>query len=170
MQVFSRSRFVVAEKTDDQTLRVVSNQVDTFHELRVTLTVDVPRRLITAAEAEFMRLPYTMCADVTQRANKLAGVSLEGGLYHKLRDALGGPGGCLHLHDTTIEAIKAVFQSEAAFVPPTVSPEEFQAVVHQLYAGSCYAHSHAVEEKMAARCYLPTLYAHWLSTVSAPRK
>ncbi len=163
MQVFSRSRFVVAEKIDDKTLRVVSNQVDTFHELRVTLEIDVPGRLITHAEAEFMRLPYSMCADVTGRVSKLAGVSLEGGVHHTLRDALGGPGGCLHLHDTTLEAIKAVFQAEAAFVPPEMAPGDFQEMIHKLYGGTCYAHSHSVEEKTAAMCYLPTLYAHWLA-------
>ncbi|MFZ5644648.1 MAG: DUF2889 domain-containing protein [Bacillota bacterium] len=147
MKIFTRSKHVTCDKTGDNTLETRSCLVDTMHEIEVFITIDIEKREITSARAEFLRAPYIFCSGASENTKNLSGLKIDDDkIGNKIRAAVGGPGGCFHIVDLTLDAVKAIKQSLYSFI--TGSLEKRLRTFDNFLHDTCFAHSHTVEEKI----------------------
>jgi hypothetical protein len=147
LKIFTRSKHITCDKTADNLLETRSALVDTVHEMEVLITTDIEKREIIAASAEILRAPYLICAEAALRVNNLAGLSIDRKkITSAINELVGGPLGCAHLIDITLDAVKVIKQSLYVFVPGEF--EERMRTFDGLLRNSCYAHSQALEEKI----------------------
>ncbi|MHB8157702.1 MAG: DUF2889 domain-containing protein [Desulfocucumaceae bacterium] len=147
MRIFTRSKHVTCDHTEGGLLVTRSGLIDTVHEIEVIITTDIDKKEIIEATASIIRAPYTICAGAAERARGLAGLKIEEArISVKITDILGGPQGCFHLVDLTLEAIKAIKQSLFSFI--TGEREEKLRTFDGILHGTCFAHSHSVEVKI----------------------
>jgi len=146
LKVFNRTKYVNCDKTGDSTLETRSGIVDTLHEMEVVLVADMRKMTIIRAESGIMRAPYRICREISARAGALAGLTIDGEIGRNIRSLVGGPGGCYQLEDLCLEAVKAIRQCDYAFEKG--GHEELIRRFDRALRGTCYAHSHSLEEKI----------------------
>lgn len=146
MLLFSRSRFITGTRIDAERLLVRGVSTDTYHELMVELTVDMPRREIVSTNGQFLRGPYRFCAEVTRLLPSLAGLVVGGGVSKVIRERIGGAAGCTQLVDLLLEVLKGVEQCDEFFIErdPDFDPLLYW---HDKLTGKCFAQGHTLEEK-----------------------
>ncbi|MHB1126918.1 MAG: DUF2889 domain-containing protein [Bacillota bacterium] len=146
MEIFNRCRFLNAVKLDEQTVQVKSTTLDSIHEFTIILVVDFINRQIKSAKAEVQRAPYAMCFDIDTLVDRAVGWSIDEGIGKKAREAFVGSHGCFQILDTFIDAVKAVYQCDAAFIPGEV--DERIGYYHERNKGTCFAHNFSLEDKI----------------------
>lgn len=145
--MFSRSRNSTARMTGDNVLLITSSLLDSVHEMEIFISVDLTSYKIIETNFEMKRAPYTFCFDMVGKAAKLNGFSvLEGNIGKRVNQLLSGKEGCLQLADLSLEAIKLVNQSIIGMLPGG-RLEMLKTFDHKLQ-GTCYGHSHPLEEKI----------------------
>ncbi|MHB1418993.1 MAG: DUF2889 domain-containing protein [Bacillota bacterium] len=146
MEIFNRCLFINAVKLNDHTVQVKSTNLDSVHEFTIILVVDVNDRLIKSAKAEVQRAPYAMCFDVGSLVDQAVGWNIDEGVGKKAREAFVGSQGCFRILDTFLEAVKAVYQSDSAFIQGEF--EEMLGFYHERNKGTCYGHNFPLEDKI----------------------
>lgn len=147
MKIFTRTKHITCDKTEENILETRSGLLDTVHELEVVIATDIAKREIIKASAVFVRGPYLFCAEAAGRAEGLAGLKIDQPkITSRIVELVGGPKGCAHLIDLTLDAIKTIKQSLYVFVPGEY--EERMRTFDQLLRNTCYAHSQSLEEKI----------------------
>lgn len=146
MLIFNRHRCITCEKEDRRTLIVRASSVDTFHEMFLTMTVDMETREISSAAGELIRGPYTFCRETAALLPSLRNAKIEAGVSRTVAEKIGGPHGCTQLVDLVLEALRAVGQCEESFI---TDMEGFDSLAywHGKLAGKCHTHSHSLAEK-----------------------
>jgi len=147
LKIFTRSKHITCDRTEDNLLETRSGLLDTVHEIEVLITTDIARREIIKASAVILRAPYLICSKAAGRAEGLAGLKIDQSkISSRIVDLVGGPEGCSHLFDLTLDAVKAIKQSLYVFTPGEY--EERMRTFDGLLRNTCYAHSQSLEEKM----------------------
>lgn len=146
MKVFNRAKYVNCDKLDDFTLETRSGIIDTLHEIEVVIVTDMRNMEIIRAESAIIRAPYKLCREISDKAEVLTGITMDGKIGSNIRNMVGGPKGCYQLEDLCLEAVKAVKQCVYAFEPGNHSEllRSFDAVLR----GTCHAHCYSLEEKI----------------------
>lgn len=147
MKVFTRTKHITCDTTADNILETRSGLLDTVHEIELLITTDIAKREIIKASALIIRAPYLICAEAARRAEDLAGLKIDQNrISSRIVELVGGPEGCAHLIDLTLDAVKAIKQSLYAFTPGEY--EERMRTFDQLLRNTCYAHSQSLGKKM----------------------
>ncbi|MHB1421474.1 MAG: DUF2889 domain-containing protein, partial [Bacillota bacterium] len=123
MQIFNRSRSFNVEVLHDHVVRIRAVNLDTYHEISITMDVDCDLHLILSANAEMQRVPYRSCARVAGIVEQAVGWSTDQGTGKKAREAFSGPQGCIQLLDLFTETLKALNQSQFPFMPAATREE-----------------------------------------------
>jgi len=146
LKIFTRSKHMTCDKTADNLLEARSGLIDTIHEIELLIILDLEKREILKASAVLLRAPYSFCSETAKRAANLAGLKIDQKkISSAINELVGGPQGCSHLYDLSMEAVKAIRQSLKAFTPG--NKEERIDYFDSLHHGTCHAHSHSLEEK-----------------------
>lgn len=139
MYVFNRS-ININIQSEDEGESVIVNGVfmDSYHEVSLTLWVDMRDFAITAAEGELRRYPHPDCIVTGNRIKNLVGLKLARGVRKKITEAVGTDAGCTHLADLALECVKALIQAKYSLMHLTLSEEEIQKQTEAYLRGSCY--------------------------------
>lgn len=137
MYLFNRSVSVNVRSTNENTLTVDGVFLDSFHELCLTLEVDLKSYAIISANGQLRRTPHTDCAQTQERIKNLVGVNLSRNVRKQVQAAVGLESGCTHLTDLTLECVKGVIQAKFQLMLDTMQPEEIKAYVEQDLRGNC---------------------------------
>lgn len=146
MKVYSRSKYVSCEKTDEYTLETKSSIIDTIHEMEVVIVTDMKENVIIQARSQMVRAPYKICFEVCQLASGLAGLKIDQNIGKNVREIMGGPCGCFHLQDLSLEAVVAIKHSSFAFTADDRAQRLRKA--DPVLRGTCYTHSRPLEERI----------------------
>ncbi|MFC1857962.1 DUF2889 domain-containing protein [Thermodesulfobacteriota bacterium] len=103
---FRRDTIIECQLTDeDHTLSAYLS--DDVHELVVRMTVSSKDQKVKAIHSQCLRAPYLVfCQLPFPRVSELVGLSLDADFKKKLKEAVGGRQGCIHLTDLIIELIR----------------------------------------------------------------
>ena len=130
------------EEVDERTVKVISSMCDSFHEITVFLTVNLPDGIIQEARAEFVRKPDEICGQTVELMDRLQGLTLGKGIIKNASRLIGGGSGCTHLVDLVVEAAKAFLQASFVIRFRNLSSfEEAKEMVTDDLAGTCLFHS-----------------------------
>jgi hypothetical protein len=145
---FDRHKHALVEEEDGQFL-VRADLCDTFHEMAVFLRVDGASRVILEARAQMLRVPYRPCLAVESALACLVGEAVAPGVGKKVKAGVGGPGGCLHLSDLTMDALRSFLLAvrSAQGVLEMTPAERYRANYEEL-KGTCRTFSREPEGEL----------------------
>ena len=137
MDLFNRYQYVHVETVSQRNLAVSGNFMDKHHEINLRMTVTLPGLEVSEANGRFVRCPYECCHSAQANLEKLTGLTVGPGVRKKIREALGGPTGCVHVVELANGMASAVLQAyfELLFLKKT--PEEMEELKRRFLAGSC---------------------------------
>ena len=101
-----RDRRLVPTTTLDGGLR----QAGTVHHMRIAIKVAVATLVIEDIEAELPAFPHDECAEMNRSLEKIKGLILSPGFTAKVRSAIGGRKGCIHLTTLLLAMAPAALQ------------------------------------------------------------
>ena len=140
--IFNRFKNTQVELIDDNTLKVISTMTDTYHEIIVTLKVNISDSNIIEASAQFLRQPDVMCKETAKFIEKLVGVSLGRGITKNAIALIGGTSGCTHIVDMVLESAKAFVQGKFTKQFNDIGDRE-KAIgfINKQLEGTCWYHA-----------------------------
>ena len=142
MILFNRYKNTQVEKLDNDILKITSTMCDTFHEIDMVLYVDLNDTIIKEAKIQFIRQPDIICKETAKLADVLVGLSMGPGLTQKVKELLGGPSGCTHLMDLTLEAARAFMQGKFKMEFEVVGDhDKAKKELEKKLAGNCWFHT-----------------------------
>lgn len=142
MIVFDRHIACQVEELEDNQAKVTATLCDTFHNIVVSIRVELPDAKILDAQAEFIRVPDKMCRETGALMSGLKGVILGKGIRKNTLRVLGGAAGCVHLTELVIAAAEALTQG--IFTMRYRSCKDFENAKNSFtgeMAGKCYFHT-----------------------------
>ncbi|MDA8333587.1 MAG: DUF2889 domain-containing protein [Peptococcaceae bacterium] len=137
MDLFSRYQYVHVESIAPKELVVSGNFMDKHHEIHLRLSIALPGLKISEAGGRFVRCPYERCQAAAANLGKLTGLTVGPGVKKKIREALGGCGGCVHLVELAAGMTSAVLQAYFELLFRSKTPEEIEELKRRLLTGSC---------------------------------
>lgn len=113
-----------------------------IHDMTVRLTVDIDR-LVRKVEVAFDGAPHEYCKGIADAYHALEGLTVGAGWYQKVRERVGGTGGCTHVTELMGPIATAVMQTlyPALNRRREASPEAGRKPPIQL--DGCHAHARA---------------------------
>ncbi len=138
MNIFNRSITINVRTTDGKTVTVDGVFLDSYHELCLTLAVEMDEFTIITANGEFRRIPHEDCHHGLDRIPNLVGLRLAHGVRKQIIAAVGSDVGCTHLADLALECVKALVQAKHSLMKLSLTPEEIQACSEEYLRGTCY--------------------------------
>lgn len=139
MYVFNRTININIQSEDEgKTVAVNGVFIDSFHEVCLTLQVDVANFAITAADGELRRFPHPDCKQTANRIHNLVGLKLARGVRKQILEAVGSQTGCTHLADLALECVKALVQAKYSLMRLTLKEEDILRQTEDYLRGSCY--------------------------------
>jgi len=138
MYLFNRSISVNVRSIDTNTVTVDGVFLDSYHEICMTLLVDIESHTITSAGGEFRRVPHTDCMETQKRIKELIGINLNRNVRKQVQMAVGLKHGCTHLTDLTLECIKGFMQATYQLMHLTMQADQVNELVEQYLAGNCF--------------------------------
>jgi len=138
MYLFNRSISVNVRSIDTKTVSVDGVFLDTYHELCMTLEVDVESQTITAATGQFCRFPHTDCAETQERIKRLIGTNLNQNVRKQVQTAVGQKNGCTHITELTLECVKGFMQATYKLMNLTMPAEQVDELIEQYLEGNCF--------------------------------
>ncbi|MDR3288410.1 MAG: DUF2889 domain-containing protein [Peptococcaceae bacterium] len=144
MNLFNRSITVNVNTADKKILEIAGTFIDSYHELYITLVVDIEQNQIDEARGEMKRTPNEHCFYVEGLIPQLKGISLETGIRKRVLQTVGGSGGCTHLTELVLECIKGAIQGRFKLMElsrPELSLEDLVRTGASMYKNSCYTYS-----------------------------
>lgn len=137
MNLFNRTISVSVKDVDDQHVAVDGVFIDSFHELVLSMTVNIENFIVTASHGEFRRAPYEDCLCTVNLTGNLVGVNLSRNVRRQVVTAVGGEKGCVHIEELALECIKGVKQANVALLGRRMSPEEVYSRIYDSLEGTC---------------------------------
>lgn len=140
---YPRTRTTEITRVTERVVGVSNVIVDAFHHLEVYLELDVAdpfHIVICHAEGRMKRVPYSICYQPLSRMAQLVGMQVERGLYQRVKEAVGGPQGCVHLVDLTMDGIRLAMQAIAVVWTEGLPEEEAAERQRLLLGGVCIAY------------------------------
>ena len=105
-EIYERNINVSVTKISDNLMRTKASLLDLNHNMRVDLVVQVSTRTILDVNCQMVKTPFEICGITRHRAQQLIGLKIERGVTKQIHAILGGPSGCTHLYELTVEAIR----------------------------------------------------------------
>lgn len=147
MLIFNRFKNSQVELIDDNTLKVISTMCDSYHEIIVTLKVNISDANIIEASAQFLRQPNLMCKETAKFIEKLVGVSLGKGITKNAIALIGGNSGCTHIVDLVLESAKAFVQGKFTKQFDDIGDrEKAMGFINKQLEGTCWFHARHLRE------------------------
>lgn len=97
MNVYERNINASIDVTADDYLVTRASLLDLDHNIRLQLMVKISTREIITATGEMVKTPFGECKTALPTIEKLVGLKIERGFAKKMREAVGGSGGCAHI-------------------------------------------------------------------------
>ena len=138
MNIFNRSITITVRTAEGNTVSVDGVFLDSYHELCLTLTVEMDAFTIIEANGEFRRIPHEDCNHGLERIQNLIGLKLAHGVRKQITAAVGSEFGCTHLADLALECVKALVQAKYTLMKLSLTPEEIQVQTEEYLRGTCY--------------------------------
>ena len=107
---------IEAELMDSKTYDFPSNTHGTiqkdspYHHMRVRITVDLELKVIDAA-AITLAGPYQICPQGAKNITNLIGLKIGAGWKRRVKTAIGGPSGCIHITELTGPMATTAYQT-----------------------------------------------------------
>lgn len=137
MYLFNRSISVNVRSTDEETVTVDGVFMDLFHELSITLVLDLESNIITSADGEFCRIPHSECSQTLKLINNLVGVDINRNARKQIQAAVGLKDGCVHITELALECVKVLYQAKFRLMHLTMQQEEITDLAEHFFQGSC---------------------------------
>jgi len=141
MELYSRQKAVAVELLDQDRLRAEATMQDNVHEITVRLEYDLGRQEIVAADVEFIRFPWDVCAEVAGLMDRLIGKTIGRGLRREVQSLVGGCDGCSHVGDLVMEALLGIIQAQYRIKYQKMSPKEREEAVKSDLKSTCRAYT-----------------------------
>ncbi len=138
MNIFNRSITINVRTSDGKTVTVDGVFLDSYHELCLTLAVEMDEFTIIAANGEFRRIPHGDCNCGQERIPNLVGLRLAHGVRKQILAAVGMEVGCTHLAGLALECVKALVQAKYHLMQLSLTPEEVRIQSEEYLRGTCY--------------------------------
>lgn len=101
--LFIRDKHMSASDVDEYTILLQASLNDTDQILEFRCEVSYPDLVIQTVDFDFPRYPDRLCLAAMENVRKLVGLQIAPGYNHKVKSALGGSRGCVHMVDLAIE-------------------------------------------------------------------
>lgn len=118
MNLFNRTISVSVKKIDEQHIVVHGVFMDSYHELILSMTVNIESFTVTASQGEFRRAPQEDCLCTTKYTGNLVGIDLSRNVRRQVISAVGGEKGCVHFEELALECVKGVKQAYVRLAKP----------------------------------------------------
>lgn len=145
MKIYERNINATVRKCDDLYLIVETSLLDLNHSMRVELKINTQNDIIESAIAEITKAPLKICEYPLSQIKKLEGLKIERGINRKLVEAVGGPNGCTHLYELSLNAVRLIFNVKLGmsfdwqqWTSRTIPDDEFLTKAKPVLKGSCY--------------------------------
>ncbi|MDO4542684.1 MAG: DUF2889 domain-containing protein [Bacillota bacterium] len=112
MIVFNYSSSVSVEETEENSVIIRVQRIDTHQEIYMRMEVELPEATIKNIEAKFLRCPGGDCPQTAERLQTLVGKSLSRGISRSLKEGVLGPHGCAHLGEMVMDAARSLVQAK----------------------------------------------------------
>ncbi|MFA5149794.1 MAG: DUF2889 domain-containing protein [Candidatus Omnitrophota bacterium] len=138
--VLFRREKIIAVKEDSPSQLIVEGYLkDDFHHITCVLAVDYPSFEIKDVKVGFLAAPMPACQEAAKVINNLKGLKIQPGFLTKIRKAVGGTQGCIHLAELLYDMGQVVFQSSRKIINRTISDEEIEEMSREFMQGKCIA-------------------------------
>ena len=142
MYVYNRSLNVNVQSGQGEMVLINGVFLDTFHEMCLTLEINLNTLTVIKASGQLKRLPHQDCADVENRIPLLTGLTLRKGVRKQIKQAVGGREGCTHLADLALQCIESLVQARYSIMKEIMTQEEIFTANEQFLQGTCYHFRH----------------------------
>lgn len=146
MNLFNRTISVSVKDIDEQHVVVEGVFIDSFHELVLSMTVNIENFVVTASQGEFRRAPHEDCLCTVNLTGSLVGIDLKRNVRRQVISAVGGKRGCVHVEELALECVKGVKQANVILMRRRLSTEEVYSKMFDILEGTCQ-HFSTPEEK-----------------------
>lgn len=145
MTEFERHITYRVHEEENDRLILVAEMSDRFHDIALTVSVDLPTLTVRHAHAEFRRFPSPDCPHAAPALQRLSGLVIGKGLSKSVNAALGGSTGCGNLRTLLLGLLPLALNARASAGCET--DDQVLRRVHEQLQGTCigYArppHSH----------------------------
>lgn len=128
---------------------LIGTMLDQEHLIKLEVTIFLPDEQITRSRLSMIRVPFPVCREVENVAERLVGLRIERGVLSEIGRRLGGRVGCSHIKELATNIVYFVASSlvrRRAGVDPMSAdyamkpPEERFTLTKQLLRDSCLAY------------------------------
>jgi len=140
-EIYRRDKKAVAYQTGPDEVMIKVSFQDGVHEMNLNIMFRVSTREIIEARAAMLRTPYDICKEVEPKVHQLVGVRVAGGVIAKVSGIVGGPGGCSHLADLAVEAIRSFIQARFRVLYHRLPGEEKVEKLKEENKGFCHTYN-----------------------------
>lgn len=137
MYLFNRTISANVRSSDERMVTVEGLFMDCFHELCMTLVLDMETNLIISADGDFCRIPHSDCGQTLKLINNLVGIDITGNARKQVQAAVGLGDGCVHISELALECIKVLIQAKFRLMHLTMQQEEITDIAERFFQGSC---------------------------------
>ena len=106
MEIYERNINASVRRDDDEHIQTKASLLDLNHNMRVEIQVNIKSRVIVDARAQMVKSPFKVCINTVKYVRNLIGLKIERGVTRKMADLLGKSGGCTHLYELSVEAVR----------------------------------------------------------------
>ncbi|MHB1420557.1 MAG: DUF2889 domain-containing protein [Bacillota bacterium] len=143
-EAFHRYVLSCARLTSKTNMWVEASMSDSIHELRFDMDVELPSRLITRIEGEFIRFPHgERCVTTTNNLQGLLGQAAWPGQNKLIRQVVGGVNGCSRYEELAIEAFRTVMQAHYSLMQLYFhkDPRKGRHMMYPFLKDTCHTYS-----------------------------
>jgi hypothetical protein len=138
MYLFNRTISANVRSANEKTVTVEGLFMDYFHELCMTLVLDLETDLIISADGDFCRIPHSDCGQTLKLISNLVGIDIKGNVRKQVQAAVGLSDGCVHISELALECIKVLIQAKFRLLHLTMPQEEITDIAECFFQGSCF--------------------------------
>ncbi|UCE59859.1 MAG: AMP-binding protein [Phycisphaerales bacterium] len=129
---------------------LIGTMLDSEHLIKLELTLYLPDEQITRSRLELVRVPFPVCRELEQIADRLVGLRIERGVLNKLAHRVGGQVGCSHIKELAANLVYFAASTLVRYrvgIDPTTTdyehttPEERFKLTKELLNDTCLAYS-----------------------------
>ena len=130
-------------------LRLVGTMLDNEHLIKLEMNIYIPDEQITRSRLDMVRVPFPVCREVENIAERLVGLRIERGVLNEINNRVGGRVGCSHIKELAsnlVYFVASYLVPRRAGVDPMAAdyvvkpPAERFSLTKELLKDSCLAY------------------------------
>jgi len=106
MEIYQRNIHSEVKIEDNDKMLVSSSLLDLDHSFHLEMTVCLSTEIIQSAGAVIGKAPFGVCRQAASLASNLKGLKIKRGIAKQIGGRLGGSGGCPHMVELAIDAVR----------------------------------------------------------------